>query len=404
MLHLDIKQCPDSQVQFQLPIDFSYTVRTPPVPKLKMSKLFTPLDVGRMRLSHRIAMSPMTRFRIDDNHVPLPMVTDHYAQRAAVPGTLLITEATLVSPRAGGFPNVPGIWNEAQITQWRQVTDAVHAKGSYIYMQLWGLGRVANPEVLKREGRNDLISSSAVPVTPESPVPRELTEDEIHGFIGDYAQAARNAIAAGFDGVEIHGAHGYLIDQFTQDTCNQRTDGWGGSVEKRSRFALEIIRAVVDAVGADRTGIRYSPFSHFQGMRMADPRVQFTYLARKTAEFKLAFVHIVEPRVAGVLDVAAGGDSLDFFLDAYGGAGPVIVAGAYGAESAKEAADSQYKDHDVLVGIGRPFTSNPDLPFMVQKGIPLRPYERERFYTPKDPKGYVDYEYSEEFKATAKLA
>lgn len=364
-----------------------------------MSKLFHPLDVGRMRLSHRIAMSPMTRFRIDDNHVPLPMVTDHYAQRAAVPGTLLITEATLVSPRAGGFPNVPGIWNEAQIAQWRQVTDAVHAKGSYIYMQLWGLGRVANPEVLKREGPNDLVSSSAVPVTAEAAVPRALTEEEIHGFIGDYVQGAKNAIAAGFDGVEIHGANGYLIDQFTQDTCNQRTDGWGGSVEKRSRFALEVIRGVVDAIGADRTGIRYSPFSRFQGMRMADPAAQFSYLAQKTAEFKLAFVHVVEPRIAGNADVTVEGESLDFFLDAYSGAGPVIVAGGYGAESAKEAADVQYKEHDVLVGIGRPWTSNPDLPFMVQQGIPLRPYERERFYIPKEPKGYVDYAYSEEFKA-----
>lgn len=368
-----------------------------------MSKLFAPINVGRMSLAHRIAMAPMTRFRIDDEHVPLPIVKDHYEQRASVPGTLLITEATLVSPRAGGFPNVPGIWSDAQIAAWRTVTDAVHAKGSYIYMQLWGLGRVASPDLLQKGGF-DLTGPSATPSSPEAPVPRALTEDEIRAFIADYVQAARNAIAAGFDGVEIHGANGYLIDQFTQDTSNQRTDAWGGSVENRARFALETIRGVVDAVGADRTAIRYSPFSTFQGMRMADPIPQFEYLARKTAEFKLAYVHVVEARVAGNADVNETGESLDFFVDAYSGAGPVMVAGGYKPESAKEAVDKRYKDHDVLVAIGRPWTANPDLPFMVKAGLPLRPYERDVFYLPKDPKGYVDYEFSEEFKAVQAAA
>ncbi|KAF7159369.1 hypothetical protein CNMCM5623_004683 [Aspergillus felis] len=364
-----------------------------------MSKLFSPIQVGRMQLGHRLAMAPMTRFRVDDEHVPLPMVKEHYEQRAVVPGTLLITEATLVSPRAGGYANVPGIWSEAQIAQWRQVTDAVHAKGSYIYMQLWGLGRVANPDVLKKEGGFDLVSSSDVPTNDKAPAPRPLTEEEIHALIADYAQAARNAIAAGFDGVEIHGANGYLIDQFIQDTANKRTDAWGGSVEKRARFALEVTRAVVEAVGADRTGIRYSPWSSFQGMRMADPIPQFSYLARKTAELKLAYVHIVESRISGNADTEST-DQLDFFLEAYGRASPVVIAGGYKADSAHEAVDSHYKDYDVVVGIGRPWTSNPDLPFKIKAGIPLRPYEREFFYLPKDPKGYIDYEPSEEFKAT----
>ncbi|GFN17641.1 chanoclavine-I aldehyde reductase fgaOx3 [Aspergillus tubingensis] len=364
-----------------------------------MSKLFSPIQVGRMPLAHRLAMAPMTRFRVDDNHVPLDLVTQHYEQRAAVPGTLLITEATIIAPNAGGYPNVPGIWNDAQIAQWRKVTDAVHKKGSYIYMQLWALGRVANPQFLKANGNHDVVSSSPVALD-DGPVPRELTETEIHQYIADYAQAAKNAIAAGFDGVEIHGANGYLIDQFTQDTVNKRTDAWGGSVENRSRFALEVIRAVSDAIGADRTAIRYSPFSTFQGMRMDNRIAQFTHLAEKTAEFKLAFVHLVEPRISGGAEgLVSEEDSLDFFVKAYRDASPLVVAGGFKADSAKEAVDVQYKDHEVLVGIGRPWTANPDLPFMIQNNVPLRPYQREVFYLPKDPKGYIDYDFSEEFKA-----
>ncbi|EAW11351.1 alkene reductase [Aspergillus clavatus NRRL 1] len=367
--------------------------------KQTMSKLFSPIKVGRMQLAHRLAMAPMTRFRADDDHVPLPMVTEYYEQRAAVPGTLLITEATFISPRAGGYSNAPGIWNEAQIAQWRQVTDAVHAKGSYIYAQIWSLGRVANPDILEREGPFDLVSSSAVAASEQARVPRALTEDEIHAIIGDFAQAARNAVAAGFDGVEIHGANGYLVDQFIQDTVNRRTDGWGGGVEQRARFALEVVRAVVDAIGADRTGIRFSPWSTFQGMRMADPVPQFSYLARKTAELGLAYVHLVESQVTGGAD-GESTDQLDFFLKAYGGAGPVVIAGGYQADSARKAVDARYQDHEVVIGVGRPWTSNPDLPFRFKAGISLRPYEREVFYAPKDPRGYIDYGFSEEFKAT----
>ncbi|PYH98215.1 NADH:flavin oxidoreductase/NADH oxidase family protein [Aspergillus ellipticus CBS 707.79] len=367
------------------------------------SKLFTPIQVGRVPLAHRLAMAPMTRFRADEQHVPLPMVAEHYEQRAAVPGTLLITEATLISPRAGTYRHVPGIWSEEQIAGWRKVTDAVHKKGSYVYMQLWGLGRVADATALKEEGGYDLVSSSAVGVQGGA-VPRELPEEEIYGFIGEYAQAAKNAIAAGFDGVEIHGANGYLIDQFIQDVVNRRTDAWGGSVENRAKFALEVIRAVVDAVGADRTAIRYSPFSKFQDMGMEDPRPQFSYLAEKTAEFKLAYVHVVEARIVGNTEGEhSEQDNLDFFVSAYGKAGPIMVAGGYVGESAKEAVDGHYKDHDVLIGIGRPWTSNPDLPFKVLNNIPLRPYQREVFYVPKEPKGYIDYEFSEEFK-TAQVA
>ncbi|KAJ5174958.1 Chanoclavine-I aldehyde reductase [Penicillium canariense] len=364
-----------------------------------MTKLFTPIRVGRMELSNRIAMAPMTRFRADDSHVPLPMVKEYYAQRAAVPGTLLITEATFISPQAGLYPNVPGIYNDAQIAAWKEVTDAVHAKGSYIYVQLWALGRVASADLLKASGF-EVVSASDIPASADAPTPRPLTEEEIQAYIQAYAQAARNAVAAGFDGVEIHGANGYLVDQFIQDVSNKRTDRWGGSIENRARFAVEVTRAVVEAIGADRTGIRFSPYSTFQGMRMENPQPQFAHLARELAPLKLAFMHLVEGRIAGNTDTESA-DELDFFLDAYKGAGPVIIAGGYQPESAKEAVDQKYKDHEVVIGFGRPFTSNPDLPFRLRQNIPLVPHQRDTLYLPKDPKGYTDWAFSAEFEKVA---
>ncbi|CAI7587223.1 unnamed protein product [Penicillium glandicola] len=360
-----------------------------------MTKLFTPLHVGRIELSNRIAMAPMTRFRADDNHTPLPFVKDYYAQRASVPGTLLISEATLISARAGGYPNAPGIYNDAQIAAWKEVTEAVHAKGSYIYLQLWAIGRVANADFLA-SGGFDVVSSIGVGATP-----RAMSESEIWEFIADFAQAARNAVAAGFDGVEIHAANGYLIDQFTQDVVNKRVDGWGGSVEGRGRFAVEVLRAVVEAVGADRTGIRFSPWGRFQGMRMADPRPQFEYLAVQAAALGIAYTHLVESIIG---DNDDGTDELGFFLRAYGKASPVIFAGGYEADSAVRAVDVQYADYDAIVGIGRPFISNPDLPFRVQRGIPFSPYDRDSLYIPKDPKGYTDYAFSAEFQKSIEAA
>ncbi|EKV08070.1 NADH:flavin oxidoreductase/NADH oxidase family protein [Penicillium digitatum] len=368
-----------------------------------MTKLFTPLRVGRVELSNRIAMAPMTRFRADDKYTPLPFVKEYYAQRASVPGTLLISEATSISARAGGYPNAPGIYNDAQIAAWKEVTDAVHTKGSYIYLQLWALGRVASRELLQAEGGFDLISSSATALNAESPTPRALSESEILEWIADYAQAARNAVAAGFDGVEIHAANGYLIDQFIQDTCNRREDAWGGGVEGRARFAVEVSRAVADAVGADRTGIRFSPWGTFQGMRMEDPKPQFEYLATQTAQLGLAYVHLVESGIAENATVGPD-DQLEFFLRAYGKASPVIVAGGYEAETAVRAVDEKYADYDAIVGIGRPWISNPDLPFRIQKGIPFVPYDSGTFYVPKEPKGYIDYAFSAEFQKSIEAA
>ncbi|KAK4109608.1 FMN-linked oxidoreductase [Canariomyces notabilis] len=360
------------------------------------SRLFQPLKVGSMKLQHRIAMAPLTRFRASDEHVPLPLMVEYYGQRASVPGTLLVSEATFISASAGGYANVPGIYNDAQVAAWRPVTDAVHARGSYIFCQLWALGRAADPKVAASEGFR-IRSSSAVPMEEGGVVPEELTVDEIKEFVQEYATAARNAIRAGFDGVEIHGANGYLIDQFIQDTCNRRMDEYGGSIEKRSRFAVEVVRAVAEAVGPERTGIRLSPWSTFQGMRMEDPVPQFQDVIRKISSVGLAYLHLVQGRIAGNADVAASTEErLDFALDLWDG--PVLIAGGLTAETARRLVDEEYKDKDVVAVFGRYFISTPDLPFRVREGIDLNPYDRLMFYLPKSPVGYIDQPFSKEFE------
>ncbi|TVY14593.1 putative inactive reductase easA [Lachnellula arida] len=369
------------------------------------SSLFKPLKIGSLQLQNRIVLAPLTRLRADDKHVHYPFAANYYAQRGSVPGTLLITEATFIAPQAVGLPNAPGIWNEEQIKSWKHVTDAVHEKGSFIFLQLWALGRAAYEGVLKAELGPDaqVKSASDVPIEGQA-VPTPLTEAEIHEYIGLYAQAAKNAIAAGFDGVEVHAANGYLIDQFTQDNSNKRTDKWGGSVENRARFGIEVTKAVVDAVGADKTGIRLSPYSVFQGMKMADPVPQFTYFAGELKKLKLAYLHVVESRVAG------GGDAenpteepLDFLIDLWGKTSPVLLAGGFKPDTAKAAADSVYKDKDIGIVFGRYFISNPDLVFRIKEGIPLEPYDRSKFYIPKSEDGYTTYPFSKEFEA-AKVA
>ncbi|PYI10979.1 FMN-linked oxidoreductase [Aspergillus sclerotiicarbonarius CBS 121057] len=362
-----------------------------------MSPLFDALKVGRMSLQHRMALAPMTRTRASASHVPLPSVKEYYAQRAAVPGTLLVTEATVISPRHGGYPNVPGIYNEEQLDAWREVTAGVHAQGSFIYLQLWALGRAANPGLLQQQNL-DLLSSSAVPMksafSDEMHQPRAMTEAEIHGTIQDFATAAQNAIRAGFDGVEIHGANGYLVDQFIQDVSNRRTDSWGGDIPKRSRFAVEVTRAVVDAVGNDRTAIRLSPWSKYQGMGMADPVPQFSDLAQRLADFRLAYLHACE---------SDGAESLDWLMEAYGNASPVVVAGSYSGETARQALEQQYRNRDVVVAFGRPFVSNPDLPFRVKNKIPFAPLDPKSLYA-QASEGYTDYKYSDEYAAVSNSA
>jgi NADPH2 dehydrogenase len=359
------------------------------------SRLFQPVKIGNMQLKNRVVMAPLTRLRASEDHVPLPMMAEYYAQRASVPGTLLISEATFIAPWAAGIGNVPGIYNQDQIDAWKKVTDAVHEKGSFIYLQLWALGRAAFPDQAKKEDF-PILSSSPVSIGEGYDTPREMTIDEIKRAVAAYAQGAKNAIAAGFDGVEIHGANGYLVDQFTQDNCNKRTDDYGGSVENRSRFGVEVTKAVVEAVGAERTGIRLSPFSTFQGMKMQDPYPQFTDLIKKLDSLNLSYFHLVESRVAGNADVE-GSERLNPLVDLC--SGPVLVAGGFKPASAKQTVDEEFKNRDMLVVFGRYFISTPDLVYRLEKGIDLTPYNRDTFYVPMSREGYTDYEFSEEFKA-----
>lgn len=361
------------------------------------SKLFEPLKIGNVTLSHRVVMAPLTRLRASDEHVILPMAQEYYEQRSSVPGTLLISEATVISKCASGYANVPGIWNQEQIEAWKSVVDRVHKARSYIYLQLWALGRVANPAVKAKEGTGEVVSSSATPYQECGPTPRELTEEEIQQYIRDYASAAKAGVKeAGFDGVEIHAANGYLIDQFTQDTCNKRTDKWGGSIENRARFAIEVTKAVVDAVGAEKVGIRLSPFSPFQGMKMANPIPQFEYLVKQLKAFRLAYLHLVESRVTGNADIEAT-EKNDHFIQAYDNVSPMLLAGGFKPDSAEKAVDQEYKNVDMGIVFGRYFIPNPDLVFRIKNDIPLTKYDRDTFYVPKEAKGYVDWPYSDDF-------
>jgi NADPH2 dehydrogenase len=364
------------------------------------SKLFKPLKIGNMSLEHRLVMAPLTRFRADDQNVPLPFVEEYYAQRASVPGTLLITEATFIAPQAAGYPNIPGIWNNDQIAAWKKITNAVHAKGSYIYLQLWALGRVANPDVLKTMpgGPYPLRSSGNIPEKEGAPTPQAMTESEIKEFISLYAQAAKNSITAGFDGVEIHSANGYLIDQFLQDTCNNRTDSYGGSIPNRSRFGLEVAQAVVDAIGADKVGIRLSPFSPFQGMKMEDPIPQFTHYIKNLKPLNLAYLHVVESRISGNADIETT-EKIDFAVKAWNKTSPVLVAGGFKPDSAIRAVDEEYNGEDVAIVFGRYFISNPDLVWKVRNGVDLTKYDRDTFYKAKSQHGYTDYPFDKDFKA-----
>ena len=354
------------------------------------------MQIGRCALKHRVVMAPMTRLRANDDHVPEDMVYQYYTQRASVPGTLLITEATFISSKSRGRDeNAPGIFTSEQVQAWRRITREVHRRGSFIFMQLWHVGRAARQHALEKAGL-DMVSSSDVPISDDHGTPRPMDTVEIWECIHSFADAAQNAVAAGFDGVEIHAANGYLIDQFTQDTCNRRTDEWGGSVENRSRFCLEVAGAVATAIGGDRTAVRLSPFSDFQGMRMRDPVPQFSHLISRLRALGLAYLHLVEPRISGNIEkIASEAESLDFALDAWDKAGPVILAGGYTLARAERTLECRLSGEAVALAFGRPFISNPDLPFRLANNIGLVEPDREDFYRVKSPKGYIDHEFSE---------
>lgn len=351
-----------------------------------------------MKLNHRVVMAPLTRLRADASHIPLPMSTAYYEQRASVPGTLLIAEATQISPSEGGIPHGPGIWSEAQVESWKKITDAVHAKGSYIYCQLIALGRAADPGQLQADGGYELLAPSPIPIESGMQVPKALSENQIKKIIQNFAIAAQNAIRAGFDGVEVHGANGYLVDQFLQDVTNQRSDQWGGSIPNRARFGLDIAKALVDAVGPERVGFRLSPWNTWQGMKMVDPVPQFAYFVEQLKDLKLAYLHVIESRVINNVDCEKG-ESIDFLLDIWRDTSPVLVAGGYNADNLEDAV-KEYKNNDVAVVFGRHFLANPDLPFRLRHRIPLNGYNRESFYSAMQENGYADYPFSSEFLNT----
>ncbi|KAH6988539.1 NADPH dehydrogenase [Ilyonectria destructans] len=370
------------------------------------SRLFKPLKMGNVTLQHRIVFPPLTRNRNDDDHTPLPLMEKYYADRASTPGTLVISEATSISHAEEGQRNVPGFVTDRQVAAWKKIIDGVHAKGSFYFQQIWGLGRASTTDYIAERGF-PYRSSSDVPLEGCDVAPRAMTEEEILQTIQDFVDTAKRVVAAGGDGVEIHSAHGYLLDQFLSDAVNKRTDKWGGSIENRSRFTLEVVKAVVAAIGAEKVAIRLSPYAGFQGAIKSDINELYTYLVEelKKMNVKFAYLSLVEATgdpAAIVLGTEAPnkGKTLDFILEAWDNLSPVLVAGGYTPETAGWALDDHYKKWDVLIAFGRHFLANPDLVFRVKNGIELNKYNRATFYLTMSDVGYNDYPFSDEFLKT----
>lgn len=351
--------------------------------------LFRPIKVGDVELRHRVVMAPLTRFRADKNNEVTEMQVKHYEDRAAHGGSLLITEATMVNPGSSGYDHTPGIWKKSQVAGWKKVFDTIHSKGSSVFMQLWHSGRCGDPKVLKSLGY-DLVSSSDIPMDAYSPTPRPLTKEEIKTLVEEYVEAAKNAISAGADGVEIHCGNGYLMDQFIHENTNKRTDEYGGSVENRARLVLEVTDGIIEAIGAQKLALRFSPWSTFGGM---DPGVspipQFSYIVselqrRANEGNQLAYIHMIEPRVINWADIETANTNR-FVRDIW--TGILIRAGGYNREDMLK---DTTEDPKLLVAMGRYFTSNPDLVARLKDNIPLAKYNRDTFYTPATSVGYID--------------
>ncbi len=352
-------------------------------------RLFTPVTLGRLNLANRIVMAPMTRSRAVGN-VPNALIEKFYADRAAA--GLLITEGIAPSADGLGYARIPGLFSDEQERGWKRVTDGVHRAGGRIFAQLMHTGRVSHPANMPAGSR--IVAPSAVALGGDMwtdadgmqphPVPAEMTEADIAKAIGEFASAATRAIAAGFDGVELHGANGYLIDQFLNTASNRRTDRWGGSVENRIRFALEVAKAVVAAIGADRVGLRVSPNGVFNGMSPdAQTDALYTRLAEEAGALGLAYIHVVDHSSMGAPEV---GDAIKSRIRA-AFKGLYILSGGY--DAARAEADLAAGRGD-LVAFGRPFIANPDLVRHIRLGLPLAAPDAATFYTPGE-KGYIDY-------------
>jgi N-ethylmaleimide reductase len=355
---------------------------------MTQKSLFEPYALGSLTLSNRIVLAPLTRNRARAGFVPSELAPTYYSQRASA--GLLIAEATQISQQGQGYQDTPGIYTQAQIDGWRQVTDAVHAKGGRIFLQLWHVGRISHvalqengaapvaPSAIRAETKT-FVNNEFVPVSE----PRALSLDELPGIVDDFRKAAANAIAAGFDGVEIHAANGYLLDQFLKDGSNVRDDAYGGSIDNRARLTLEVAAAVVKEVGAERTGIRISPVSPANGISSSDPQAQFGYLVAQLDALGLVYLHVVEGATGGARDVAP----FDFdalrrqFRNTY------MANNGYDLELANARLEEGKAD---LFAFGRPFIANPDLVERLKAGAPLADLDQATLYG-GGAKGYIDY-------------
>jgi N-ethylmaleimide reductase len=356
-------------------------------------KLFTPVQVGPLSLSHRVVMGPLTRSRSQPpGDIPGDLMVEYYGQRAS-DGGLIISEATSISISGRGWFGAPGLYSDEQAAGWRRVLSAVHAKGGHMFSQLWHTGRASHVDTTNG---STPVSPSGIPFeglvsTPngwlQTSPPRALDITEIPAIVEDYRKAAERARAAGFEGVELHGANGYLPDQFLQDGTNQRTDAYGGSIKNRCRFMLEILQALVSVWGGNRVAVRIGPSGKFNGMSDSDPGALFDYLTQQLNQFGLAYLHIVEPRVKGNTVIAEGQAPIAAERLRKIFQGRIIAAGGFEPDSAEAIVEKGDAD---LVAFGRHFVANPDLPRRIQLGWPLNPYDRDTFYT-FDARGYTDY-------------
>ncbi|KAL6180332.1 hypothetical protein ACLB2K_046996 [Fragaria x ananassa] len=356
------------------------------------SPLLTPYKSGNFDLSHRVVLAPLGRLRSYGN-VPQPHAILYYSQRTSK-GGLLISEATGVSDTAQGYTDTPGIWTKEQVEAWKPIVNAVHAKGGIFICQILHVGRVSNSG-FQPNGQAP-ISSTDKPVqtqigyngtdVEEFTPPRRLRADEIPQIVNDFRLAARNAMEAGFDGVEIHGAHGYLIDQFLKDEVNDRTDQYGGSLENRCRFALDIVEAVVNEIGADKVGIRLSPFADYMESGDSNPKELGLYLAYALNKYGILYCHMIEPRMKTLGEKSECPHSLVPMRKAFNGT--FIAAGGFDMEDGNNAVAEDRAD---LIAYGRWFLANPDLPKRFELNAPLNKYIRDTFYISDPVLGYTDY-------------
>lgn len=354
------------------------------------TKLFRPAKAGAIDLKNRVVMAPLTRNRArahDD--APFEMHAEYYGQRAGA--GLIITEASQISPQGKGYAWTPGIYSDAQVDGWKKVVDAVHAKGGKIVVQLWHVGRISHPVL--QPGGGDPVAPSAIAARSktfdgtqfvDTPAPRALSAHEIPGIVADYRKAAENAREAGFDGVEVHAANGYLIDQFLRDGSNRRDDRYGGSIENRTRFLKEVMDAVVGVWGADRVGVRLSPFSNANDIEDSNPQETFSHVVRLLNSYGLAYLHLVEGQTGGPRDLPEGADlaALYALFD-----GVKMGNNGYDRASAIDAVATGAID---LVAFGRPFISNPDLVERLERDAPLNALDPDTLYGGNE-KGYTDY-------------